>query len=335
MSEIAKEMLQAFQSAQNIVITAHKSPDGDSVGSSLALFHLLKKWQKHVIVIHPDATPNYLQWTPGSAEILVFEEKQEEATKLMEAADLICCLDYNEPSRVGKDMEVVLSNSSAKKMMIDHHLFPADFCDWMYSDPEVCSTTAMIYRWMNEAGVVKDLDTQIGTCLYLGVMTDSGSFRFPSVTAELHRMIADLIEIGVKHSAIHEQVYDTNTLDRIRLKGFALSEKLVCLEGLPVAYISLMESELKQFNYQKGDTEGLVNQVLGIQGIKMAVLFTESEGKVKMSLRSKGDYEVNELARTHFEGGGHKYASGGISFVSMEETTKKFVTFVKDFIPTT
>jgi phosphoesterase RecJ-like protein len=164
-------------------------------------------------------------------------------------------------------------------------------------------------------------------------MTDTGSFRFPSVSSGTHEIAAFLIEKGVKHFEVHEAVFDTNTIDRIRLKGYALSEKLVLIPGIPVAYASLSEEELNRFNYQKGDTEGLVNQILGIQGIKMAVFFAEKDGKVKISFRSKGEYVVNQLANDHFEGGGHAYASGGISFVSLDETIAKFVTNVKNYIP--
>ncbi|WP_300665917.1 DHHA1 domain-containing protein, partial [Fluviicola sp.] len=210
---------------------------------------------------------------------------------------------------------------------------PADFCQQVISDTSASSTCELVYKWVKEIGHLDDLDEISGAAIYLGIMTDTGSFRFPSVSAFTHEAIGDLIRRGVKHFLIHEAVYDTNTVDRIKLRGFALSEKLVCLNDMHVGYASLSEAELNRFHYQKGDTEGLVNQILGIQGIKMAVLFVEKEGKVKISFRSKGDYYVNELAKTHFDGGGHAYASGGISSETLEKTVEKFVTFVKDFIP--
>ena len=217
--------------------------------------------------------------------------------------------------------------------MIDHHLHPADFCQVVISETSACSTCELVYKWLKEINCLDAIDETSGACLYLGIMTDTGSFRFPSVSADTHEIVADLIKRGVKHYLIHESVYDTNTVDRIKLRGYALSEKLVCLNDIHVAYASLSEAELKKYNYHRGDTEGLVNQILGIQGIKMAVLFVEKDGKVKISFRAKGDYYVNELAKTHFEGGGHAYASGGISSESLEITVEKFVTFVKDFIP--
>jgi phosphoesterase RecJ-like protein len=319
--------------AHSIVITAHRSPDGDSIGSSMALYHLLRKWQKNVTVVHPDPAPEFLHWVPSQEVIIDFENQAEKASELLLAADLIFCLDYNEPSRVGKDMQEVLVQSKAVKVMIDHHLHPADFCDFTLSETSACSTCELLFQWLKAIQKENEIDAVIGQCLYLGIMTDTGSFRFPSVSSGTHEIAAFLIEKGVKHFEIHEAVFDTNTIDRIRLKGYALSEKLVLIPGIPVAYASLSEEELNRFNYQKGDTEGLVNQILGIQGIKMAVFFAEKDGKVKISFRSKGEYVVNQLANDHFEGGGHDYASGGISFVSLDETIAKFVTNVKNYVP--
>lgn len=330
---VAENIYQAISNAHAIVITAHKSPDGDSIGSSMALFHLLQKWNKNVSVVHPDPAPEFLHWVPNQEVIVDFENQAEKATELLQAADLIFCLDYNEPSRVGKDMQEVLVQSNAVKVMIDHHLHPADFCDFTLSETSACSTCELLFQWLKAIQRENEIDDTIGKCLYLGIMTDTGSFRFPSVSSGTHEIAAFLIEKGVKHFEIHEAVFDTNTIDRIRLKGYALSEKLVLIPGIPVAYASLSEEELHRFNYQKGDTEGLVNQILGIQGIKMAVFFAEKDGKVKISFRSKGEYVVNQLANDHFEGGGHAYASGGISFVSLDETIAKFVTNVKNYIP--
>lgn len=327
------EILKLVEQAQSIVITSHKSPDGDSIGSSLALFHLFKKWNKPVRMVHPDPAPTFLHWIEGQEEIIDFERSAEKAKELLAGADLILCLDYNDPSRVGDIMQPFLVASTATKVMIDHHLHPADFCQQVISDPSASSTCELIYRWIKEIGYLDDLNEVSGAAIYLGIMTDTGSFRFPSVSAFTHEAIGDLIRRGVKHFLVHEAVYDTNTVDRIKLRGYALSEKLVCMNEIHVGYASLSEEELNRFHYQKGDTEGLVNQILGIQGMKMAVLFVEKDGKVKISFRSKGDYYVNELAKAHFDGGGHAYASGGISFETLEKTVEKFVTFVKDFIP--
>jgi phosphoesterase RecJ-like protein len=329
----AQHIFEAVQTAQRIVIVAHKSPDGDSIGSSLAVFHLMKKWGKDVTVVHPDPAPEFLHWVPGQETIVSFERHPAQATELLNGAELIFCLDFNEPGRVGKDMQPILENAPGVKAMIDHHLFPSDFCTYRISVTEACSTAQLVYEWMEECGQLDALDATIGTCMYLGIMTDSGSFRFPSVTAKTHYVVAHLLEAGVEHFKIHENVYDTNTIDRLRLRGFALSEKLVCLDDVPVAYIALSSEELERFHYQKGDTEGLVNQVLGVAGIQMAALFAEKDGVIKISFRSKGDYKVNELAAKYFEGGGHGYAAGGVSQQSLDATTEQFVTNVREFIP--
>jgi len=328
----ANQILQAIRQSERIVIVSHKSPDGDSIGSSLAMYHLLKKWGKEVEVVHPDPAPEFLLWLEGTDKIIAFDHQPVNATSLLHAADLILCLDFNEPGRVGKDMQPVLEAAPGKKAMIDHHLNPSDFCQFVISLPEVCSTAQLVYEWMEAVGELPSMDTTIGQCIYLGIMTDTGSFRFPSVNVKTHEILAGLLKAGVEHFRIHEQVYDTNTIDRIRLRGYALSEKLVLIEGLPVAYVALSSEELERFHYKKGDTEGLVNQVLGILGISMAVLFVEKDGAVKISFRSKGELKVNELAAKYFEGGGHMYASGGISHESLEAATSKFVTNIGEFV---
>lgn len=333
MIQDAHNIHREILAAQRIVITAHRSPDGDSIGSSLAVYHLLKKWGKDVTVVHPDPAPEYLQWVPGQPEIVAFESDPAKGTALLNAAGLIVCLDYNEPSRVGKDMQPALENAPGTKVMIDHHLHPSDFCQYRISEPEACSTAQLVYEWMEAVGCLSDLDATIGTCMYLGILTDTGSFRFPSVTSKTHQVVGHLISVGVKHHEIHENVYDDNTIERIRLKGYALSEKLVQLDGIPVAYITLTKEELERFGYKKGDTEGLVNQVLGIRGIKMAALFTQKDDIIRISFRSKGAYTVNEMAAKYFNGGGHIYASGGSSEKPMDETTREFVTKVREFIP--
>lgn len=328
----ALQIRQAVEHAATIVITAHKSPDGDSIGCSVALYHILLSMGKEVKIAHPDPAPGFLMWLPGAESVLNFEQHRQQVIEALDKSDLIFCLDYNDPSRVGEDMQPFLEAARAEKVMIDHHLFPADFCKYVISEPEVCSTAQLIYSWAKESGLGEHVGIPAATAIYLGIMTDSGSFRFPSVTAQTHRIVADLIDLGINHSNIHENVYDTNTIDRLRLRGFALSEKLVCVNDFPVAYVSLTDEELTRFHYQKGDTEGLVNQVLSVQGVKMAVLFNEKDGKIKISFRAKGDYEVNKLASEQFAGGGHKYASGGISSESMEETVRKFVTVLPQYV---
>lgn len=314
-----------------IIITAHKSPDGDSIGSSLGLFHYLQKKGLNVHVLQPDKAAKYLEWMPGFDQITWYENEKEKGDQLLEHADLIFCLDYNSPKRVGDLMMDALVNSKAVKVMIDHHLFPDTFCDYIYSFPEVCSTSQLILDLIHHLDGWDYLDENIGTPLYAGLVTDTGSFRFPSVQVETHIMVAKLIEKGVKHSRVHELLFDTNTIDRLKLRGYALSQKLELIEPQNIAIVSLSAQELTQFNYQNGDTEGLVNMALSVEGVRAAVLFSEKDGKVKMSFRSKGDVYVNHLASDHFEGGGHQYAAGGISTLSLNDTIHKFKTLVPKY----
>ncbi len=316
---------------KKVVITAHKSPDGDSIGSTLALFHFLRKQGVEVEVLHPDRAANYLNWLPGFESIHWFEEQVEIGTKLLQEAEVIFCLDYNAPNRVSKEMQVPLEAASGVKIMIDHHLNPDTFCDYIYSFPIVCSTCQLIYSMIDHLDQKELIDEDLATCIYAGLVTDSGSFRFPSVDAETHLIVADLIRRGLNHSQVHEKLFDTNTIDRLKLRGYALSQKLELIEPQMIAMVSLDSKELDQFNYQKGDTEGLVNMALSIEGVRAAALFSEKDGLVKISFRSKGDVHVNTLAADHFEGGGHKYAAGGISNKSMQETLSLFKSLIPNY----
>lgn len=326
-SAIAKVLSQD----KKIVITAHKSPDGDSIGSTLGLYHYLAKKGFDVKVLHPDRAAKYLEWMPDFSSILWFEENKEQMSQLLLQADVIFCLDYNAPKRVGDEMMLPLLDSKAIKIMIDHHLYPDTFCDYIYSFPEVCSTSQLIIDLIVHLEGWEIFDEKIGTPLYAGLVTDTGSFRFPSVQPQTHVMVAELIKRGVKHSLVHELLFDTNTIDRLKLRGYALSQKLEVISPQNIAIVSLSAEELKQFNYQNGDTEGLVNMALSVEGIRAAVLFSQKDGKVKISFRSKGDVYVNTIAAEHFEGGGHQYAAGGISNLSLSETLSKFKSLVPNY----
>jgi phosphoesterase RecJ-like protein len=323
---IYQEIKQLVDEASNIVITSHKSPDGDSIGSSIGLYLVLKSLGKEVVVCHPDPAPDYLHWVPYVDVIVNWEEKKNDVQSHFDHADLIFSLDYNEPSRMGEEMGGALRKTSAKKIMIDHHLNPENYVDVMLSDTTSCSTCQLVFDVVENVGWSENLNADAGICLYLGIMTDSGSFRFPSVLPHTHEVVAKLLKLNINHAVIHENINDTNTLDRLRLKGFACAEKLVVNHDLKIAYIWLTKSELERFNHQKGDTEGLVNTALSILGMKVAVLFTEADGYVKMSFRSKGsDNPVNILASTHFNGGGHSNASGGRFDGKIEDAINLFL----------
>lgn len=327
---ILSSIIERIDRSKSIVITAHKSPDGDSIGSSMAMYQYLKALKKEVSVCHPDPYPNYLAWVQDVQVILNYEENQEEVNLKMEEADLIFALDYNHPSRIG-DMTPLLLDKKDRLIMIDHHLNPDDFVSIAYSKTDSCSTAELVFELVHADARI-ELNPVIGTPIYLGLLTDSGSFRFNSVVARTHEIVADLLRCGVVHTQIHENVFDQNSINQIRLKSYALNQKLELLENNQVALISLTEEELNSFEYQKGDTEGLVNTGLSIKGIKMSILVQQKGETIKMSLRSKNGVSVNKMAADHFEGGGHAYASGGISFATMEDTLTKIRSVVGDYL---
>jgi bifunctional oligoribonuclease and PAP phosphatase NrnA len=333
--QIENQIVDSILTAKNIVITSHKSPDGDSIGSSVAMFEFCKALGKTAIICHPDPAAEYIAWILPENGYLNLEENKSLLEQKIQEADLIFALDYNDESRVGKDMEELLRTASAKKIMIDHHLNPSDFATISYSFPEVSSTCQLIYEVIEKSGNEKLIFQKTGQAIYLGMMTDTGSFRFPAVTSRTHEIIGKLIDLGVKHYEIHENVFDTNTLDRLRLRGYACSEKLEILEGIPVAFISLTAEELNRFKYEKGDTEGLVNVALSIQGIKIAAFFSEAEKEnyTKISFRSKGENNaVNTLSGDYFNGGGHKNAAGGRFDGNISDAIALFKSVVVNYI---
>ena len=318
-----------IKAASNIVITSHKSPDGDSIGSSLGLLHFIEKLGKTATVCHPDPAPSFLYWLDTSS-FLLMTEQPEAVTAAFEKADLVFCLDYNATNRIGPDMQALLEAVTCKTVMIDHHLNPEPFPTLTVSETNASSTSELIVDLIEQSGNGDLLDQKIGTPLYLGILTDTGSFRFSSVKPRTHEVLAKLLAAGVEHHLVHEVLSDNNTASRLRLQGYAMCEKLEIMEDYMVAVISLSKEELAKYNYQKGDTDSLANQVLSIKGMKAAIVFTERDGIMKISFRSKGaENPVNVMAGEHFNGGGHANASGGMSELSVTETLDK----IKGLIP--
>ncbi len=278
---IYQKIVDAIANANKIVITAHKSPDGDSIGSSIGLFRFIKKTGKEVVICHPDKAPSFFNWLEEVNDIVVFDENPEMVTTKVNEADLLICLDYNHFSRVGEGMQAILEQYSGKIILIDHHLHPASIADLMISETEICSTCQLVYEVIANSDKANFLDAEIATPLYLGIVTDTGSFRFPSVDARTHQIVSEMIDLGIQNSTIHENTFDNNTVDRLKLRGFATSEKLEMLLDNKIALMSLTKDELNKFNYQKGDTEGLVNVALSIEGVKAAVLLTEEKAITK------------------------------------------------------
>ncbi len=305
-----KAVAELLNSPKKVVITTHKSPDGDAIGSSLGLSHFLQQLGHEVNVVVPDNYPEFLQWLPGNDTVVHFDTETEQAIALTEAADVLFSLDYNDLSRIDK-LGHYVHIATGIKIMIDHHQQPHDFADYTFSDTASCSTAQLVYEFMEVLEQTHLLNANIANCLYVGIMTDTGSFRFPSTTSKTHRITAALIDAGASNAAAHNNVYDSNTYLRLKLLGYALGEKLKIYPEYNTVIISLSEEELAQFNYKKGDTEGLVNYGLSIKGIKMAVFISEKGALTKLSFRSKGNFSVNQLARDHFHGGGHTNAAGG------------------------
>ncbi len=323
-----KKFLTLLAGSGPVVIVTHWSPDGDAMGSSLALYHYLLKLKKSVKVIVPNAYPEFLNWLPGNKQVINFQENEAKAAKLIRSAAVIFTLDFNSYKRLEKLGEV-LAQSTAPKALIDHHQQPDRYASFYYHDVAACSTCELVFDLITALGHKKLIDKKIAACLYTGLMTDTGSFRYPSVTSKTHLILSELLKTGIKPADIHSAVYDNYSLKRLQLLGYALSEKLKVVEGLPVAYFTLNETELSRFNYQKGDTEGLVNYPFSIKGILVCALFSENEGQVKISFRSKGKIDMNTFARLYFNGGGHINAAGGRSNESLAATEAKFVNLVK------
>lgn len=330
-SEEILSIKQLLSTKKKIVIIPHKNPDGDAIGSTLGLYHYLLELNHDATVVVPNDFPDFLKWIPGADSILRHNVQTETCDSLINEADIIFTLDFNAFHRTG-NMESVLSSSNGLKIMIDHHQAPDDYATYMFSDVGMSSTCEMIYHFLDMLDATDKIDTNIATCLYVGIMTDTGSFRFKSTTNTTHKIIAKLIEKGADNSEIHNNVYDTNSYERLQLLGCALSNLRVIPEH-KTAYISLSQDELQKFNYKKGDTEGVVNYGLSLKNVVLAAIFIEDrkEGIIKISLRSKGDFSVNEMSRKHFNGGGHTNAAGGKTFKSLKETIEDFISILPSY----
>ena len=316
---------------RKIVITTHHKPDGDAMGSSLGLYNFFIQKGHHVRVVSPTDYPSFLHWLPNNPEVIIFTEAQEESKKLVAEAEIIFCLDFNALSRINELGDEV-RKSGAVKVMIDHHLEPEDFDDYRHWSITACATAELVYDFIvNQLGEPQFINKDVATCLYTGIMTDSGSFRFPTVTSRLHRIVADLIDAGATNWRIHQLVYDNASEERLRFLGYCLSNKLEVIREFNTAIIAVSKSDIQRFNIQTGETEGIVNYALSINGIKLAAFIVDRIDKVKLSLRSTGDFPANEICKKYFNGGGHRNAAGGQSEVSLAETVEKFKTILPEY----
>lgn len=330
-SEDVKAIKALLSKPKRIVIVPHKNPDGDAIGSSLGLWYYLKSIGQEVRVIVPNDYPRFLKFLPGTDEVLNFEKDNAAAKEYLNSADLCFTLDFNQLGRVGQ-MTPILEGLEATFIMIDHHQAPGSYAKITYSDSKMSSTAEMIYNFISFLGDVNKITSEIAECLYAGIVTDTGSFKFSSTTSKTHEVAADLINKGANSFEVQNKIFDTNTPDRLKLLSCAL-QNMVILKNYNTAYMSLSQDELDTHNFKKGDTEGFVNYGLTLQDIRFAVIFIENkeEGIIKISFRSEGDFSVNEFARNHFHGGGHTNAAGGRSDDNMEDTIKHFEALLENY----
>ena len=318
------------QPRKGVVVTHHK-PDADALGSSLGLALYLKSKGHTVQVVTPSDYPSFLHWMPGNGDVIIYDGKvSEHVQQLINDSDVVYCLDFSSLSRINKLGEYV-ERSSAKKVLIDHHLEPEHFADFEHWDEKSASTAGLIYELIISLGDRHLISSEIADCLYAGLMTDTGGFRHTNTRREEFMIASDLVSLGANPTRVSKLIYDTNSLDRLRLTGYVLGEKLQVVDEYRTAYIILAHDELKRFGSQTGDTEGFVNYGLSIKGIRFAVLIYDRGEQIKLSFRSLGNFSVNEFARKHFAGGGHKNAAGGTSDQSLEETLKKFLDLLPQY----
>lgn len=317
-------------SARHIVITCHVSPDGDALGSSLGLMHLLKARSKSVHVVTPDNPPRQLHFMPGVKSVTVASRCPDNARLLFDRADLVFCLDFNSTKRVDQ-MAPLLESTKARKVLIDHHLEPAIDVDVTFSHPESSSTSALIYRMIYQLGWLDSLNLKAAECIYTGMMTDTGNFSYNSNDPELYEIVADLVRAGVDKDRLYTLVFNTSEESRIRLCSYALYEKMLLLDDGRCALITLTKDELARFGYRKGDTEGLVNVPLSIPGVEYSVFMREDDDKyVKISTRSRGSFSVSALCEAHFSGGGHRNAAGGEYKGSLSQAMAYFLKLFRE-----
>jgi len=316
---------------KKVVITMHQKPDGDAMGSTLGLYHFLHNRGHQVTVISPTNWADFLEWLPGIESVINFEGFREKCLGILDKADILFCLDFNIFHRT-KHLAPFLASAKAVKVLIDHHEQPDEpNFDYGISDTGKSSTCEMVYDFIMEAGGREELTQDIATCLYTGTMTDTGSFRFPSTKASVHRMVAELKETGFDHSQVHNHIYDNFLESRLRFIGFALLNRMEVLYEYNTAIMYIHQADLQKYHIKTGDTEGLVNYLLTIKGIRFGAIVIDRTEERKWSFRSKGGFDVNQFARNHFEGGGHANASGGRSSDSVEKTVEHFKQVIQEY----
>lgn len=325
-----EQLKNQLKLAESYVIVPHVNPDGDAIGSCLAFQRVLKNMGKKAEVVIPNGFPDFLQWLEGSDGVIDFEKEEAKAKQCFEESNTLCILDFNDFGR-SEGMGKLLDGFQGSKIMIDHHPNPVAACDLVLSYPEVSSTCELLFRICERCEMDQHIDKAAAEAIFTGMMTDTGNFSYNASSPETYYIIAHLLEKGIDKDLIHSNVYHTFSEDRWRLIGHALKDKMVILPEFKTGYISLTQKELEQFNFQPGDTEGLVNYPLMVKGIVFCVLFMEKDDLVKVSLRSKGNFSVNEFSRAHFNGGGHNNAAGGNTKLPIEQAVAKLVQLLPEY----
>lgn len=326
--ERIKELKTLLSIPKDIVITTHRNPDGDAIGSSLGLAHFLEQSGGHQVkIVSPSEYPDMLGWMSGIDDIIIYDDQPDDALRIIKRADLIFCLDFNSLDRIDKVGEII-EPLRTPKVMIDHHLYPDGFPDFILSDETASSTCELVFDFIGMLDQKKFLDKKVGECLYTGILTDTGSFKY-STSSKLFRTVAQLLEVGVDDYLLQDLIFNSLSEKHLRLLGHCLHNRLEVLEEYKTGIITLTKEDYSTFDIQRGDTEGIVNFILRMKQVKMAAFIMEQPTIVKISLRSKGDFSVQDIARKHFKGGGHKNAAGGASFQPLGTTLKKF----KELLP--
>ncbi len=325
------ELSNLLSTTSKIVVTSHYNPDGDAVGSAMAMYHMLSQSGQQVNVVFPNDFPDFLKWIPVSSKVLNYGTDTQKGEDLLQSAEIIFCLDYNAPHRV-ESMEKALVTSPAIKVLIDHHPNPdTNAFEYLYSKVTASSTAELVFLFAEAVGLKKFINTDAAKGLYAGIISDTGSFSFSCNSPATYRIIAELLELGVDAEQLHRLIYNNFSESRIRLLGSTLSEKMVVLPEFHTAFIPLTKTDLENFNYKIGDTEGIVNYPLSIKQVNLSIMMTERKGLIRVSFRSKGDFPANQIASEYFKGGGHKNAAGANSLLSMEETINKIMQILPIF----
>ncbi|MFA9370145.1 MAG: bifunctional oligoribonuclease/PAP phosphatase NrnA [Labilibaculum antarcticum] len=328
--ELIKKTAALLEESTKISIIPHSGPDGDAIGSSLALYQYLIKKGKKAQIISPSAYPVFLKWLPGNSDVWIYTNGKKKAEEFIHSSDLIFIVDHNSFKRSG-DLEAVLEKATAKKIMIDHHPEPEQIVDLMFSDTQMCSTCEMMYEFIEALGDEELIDEQISECIYTGIITDTGGLSYNSSQPRTYQIVGSLLAKGIDKSKVHSNIYDNFSPERMKLLGHCLDQGLEVLSEYKTAIITLTKEDLVRFNYKDGDTEGFVNYPLSIQDMLISVIFIEKDGVVKISFRSKGNVPINRVAREYFNGGGHVNAAGGRTETSLKDAIDQFKAVLPEF----